>query len=99
MQKHSLGPRSPVKRDGEAQPECEGGTQQGKLKSKQQIKKKGGGEKKKNKPKGRYSSLGTKMFQSQNLFPVRIPGFLRRKKKKSNKLKRGSQTSYIYLYI
>lgn len=43
MQKHSLGPRSPVKRDGEAQPECEGGTQQGKLKSKQQIKKRGGG--------------------------------------------------------
>lgn len=27
MQKHSLGPQFPVRREGEAQPECEGGTQ------------------------------------------------------------------------
>lgn len=46
------------------------------------------------KPSGHLSSLGTKMFQSQNISLVEFQG-LRGKKKK---LKRGSQT-YIYIKL
>lgn len=50
------------------------------------------------KPKGFLSSLGTKMFQSQNISLVEFQGF-----RGKSQLKRGSQTSlYIYkihLYI
>lgn len=99
MQKHSLGPRSPVKRDGEAQPECEGGTQQGKLKSKQQIKKKGGGGEKEEQTQGALFQSRHKNVSVSKSLSCKNSRVFEEKKKKSNKLKRGSQTSYIYLYI
>lgn len=45
------------------------------------------------KPNGHLSSLGTKMFQSQNISLVEFQGF-----REKSKLKRGSQT-YICIYI
>lgn len=47
------------------------------------------------KPSGHLSSLGTRMFQSQNLALVEFQGF-----REKSKLKRGSQTCVcVYIYI